>query len=103
MRGSMRLLVTMTIAVAFTAAIAPRAWFHNCDQAHVDHHHPDQAAITGDLDCEVCSVLVTTFDDRAWKPSAMAVAELDFHFLVPAVAPIDRVVASPASRGPPTC
>ena len=101
MRGSLRLLMTTVIAMAFIAAIAPRTWFHDCDQAHVSHHHPDQAAITGDLDCEVCSVVVTVFDEFQWAPALPAPTVVSRPYVPPAPCSVSAPALTAFSRGPP--
>lgn len=86
---------------AFALTVIPRDLLHHCDQAHIDHHHPDQASITGDLDCEVCEVLITVFDGPVLVPFPLALTTREFHFAPHRPAAIAQALVAAASRGPP--
>jgi hypothetical protein len=91
----------LVVASAFALVVVPRMWLHRCDQEHTDHDHPDHAALYADLDCEVCSVLVTVFDGRCWRCEAGPGLAREFHFRAPIVATVERWMEKTASRGPP--
>lgn len=97
----LRSMLAAALLGVFGLTIVPRDLLHRCDQEHVDHHHPDGAAINGDLDCEICSVFVATFDDRAWKPHVPVVLAADFRFVPERLSPIERVDVASRTRGPP--
>ena len=98
-----RSILGILLTMVFAMVLVPRGWLHHCDQQHVDHDHPDGATINGDLDCEVCAVLVATFDDRLWVPFLPAVEARHSHFARCVLIAAFRAPEVPASRGPPTC
>lgn len=96
-----RSVVGLLLLGAFALTVIPRDLLHHCDQVHVDHHHPDQAAVTGDLDCEVCEVMITVFEGTILVPFAPRLQPRSFHFAPHQPVPIESAQVSAASRGPP--
>jgi hypothetical protein len=86
---------------AFALTVIPRELLHHCDQAHIDHHHPDQASITGDLDCEVCEVMIAVFDGPVPVPFQPHFTTREFHFAPHRPVAIAQAQVAATSRGPP--
>jgi hypothetical protein len=93
-------LVALLLGV-FALALTPRDWLHHCDQAGVDHHHPETAAFHADLDCEICQVLFATFDGSALSLVPLSVPAYLLEFQEVSHVPVPGREHPAASRGPP--